>query len=126
MLVGRGRGVGLDVGRQLDRALEVPVLDLHLLIGPARGRTAPLPGDEQRASARHDLDRLGRDAGDLDVDAQLRGILRPVDVDRRPEAAAVPHEPRNLPEVGEQLLDLALQPVDVARHRRKRTQGRTL
>ena len=54
------------------------------------------------------------DAGELDDDRQLGGLVGAEAVDLRAEAAAQAREARHLPEVGEQLLDLAREAVDVA------------
>ena len=57
----------------------------------------------------------GSTPGQLDHDRELVRVVGVVAVDVRAEAAAQPGEARHLPEVGEELLDLLVQLVDVAR-----------
>ena len=81
--------------------------------------TTSAPGDGD------DLDVLDVDAGELDDDRQLGGLVGAEAVDLRAEAVAQAREARHLPELGEELLDLAREAVDVAvaRPRPERTPG---
>ena len=54
------------------------------------------------------------DSRQLDDDRQLARVFGLEAVDGRPEAVPRPREAGHLPEVGEELLDLLLQAVDVA------------
>src|SRR5579864_6674873 len=104
---------------QLDAALEGAVLDLHGLITRAGDdRTRPVPGDRERLSGGCDLDRVGIDAGELDDDVEGGRVVRAEAVALRSEGAAEPGEAGHLPEVGEVLLDLAAEVVEVASMRR--------
>jgi hypothetical protein len=77
-----------------------------------------LPLDGERPLGNRDLDRLRVDAGELDDDDELIRVFRDEAVDRGPEPVSQAGEAGHLPEVGEELLDLPLQAVDVApRHR---------
>ncbi len=108
MLVAGDRALDLDVLGQPDLALEGAVLDLHLLVdATVRAVAAPLAGNEQRPLACDDGERLRVDAGQLDHDDELVRLVGVVAVDVRPETPAEPGEPRDLPEIGEELLDLA-------------------
>lgn len=109
------RGFGVDVLFQRDPALEAAVLDLRLLVDLSRyARACTIAGDRQRALLDRELERIAIDAGDLDDDDELGRVLRDEAVDRGPESVPDPGEAGYLPEVGEQLLDLSLQAVDVA------------
>ena len=127
-LVRRGRRCGGDVVAERDQALEVPVLDLRLLVDlPADARAGAVAGDHQRLLVDHDLDRLGLDARELDQQIQLVRVVRDVAVDGRPEAVPQTGEAGNLPEVGEELFDLPLQAIDVsARHIAQTTRHRRI
>src|SRR6185503_5305278 len=112
-------GGRVDVLAERDPPLEVPVFDLGLLVHLAGdARTGAAPGDGECALLDRELDRVGIDAGQLDDDDELGWILREEAVDGGTESAADSGEPRHLPEVGEELLDLPLQAVDVARGHR--------
>src|SRR4030095_14283143 len=70
--------------------------------------------DDERARRRGDVHLVGLHAGELDDDRDARrggGVVR---VDSGPEARARGRQTRGAPEVREELLDLALEPVDVA------------
>src|SRR5581483_1245452 len=97
------------------RALELPVLDLHLLVDPAvHLRTRPLARDHERSLVEDHMHGGGIDARELDEHGELVRVVGVVAIDVRPEAAPLAEEARHLPELGEELLDLFLQPVDVS------------
>jgi hypothetical protein len=60
-----------------------------------------------------DLDLAGIDPRELDDDGDRGRVLREVDIDSRAKARPLRDEPRNLAEIGKELLHLALEPVDV-------------
>ena len=101
-----------------DAALEAAVLDLGLLVDlPADARPRSLARDRQRPVVHSELDRVRLDAGELDDDDQLMGLVGDEAVDGGPEAAAGSREPGHLPEVGEKLLHFAANAIDrVTRH----------
>jgi len=94
--------------------LERAVLDLHLLVDATRQlRPRALARDHEHALADHDAHALRRYARQFDDHRQGVRIVGVEAVEVRAEAAAEPREPRHLPEVREELLDLLLQLVDV-------------
>ena len=106
-LVGRGRLLRIDVHGQRHLTLKRAVLDLELLVLPAILGSLALTGDEERLRRRDHLHLTRVDSGELDDDGEGGRALGPVDVDLRPIAAAHPsREGKNLPEIGEELLDL--------------------
>src|SRR5262249_35342359 len=107
--------LGIDVLRQRDLPLERPVLDLHLLVVPAVLGPPALTRDQQRLRRRDQLNVLGVDARQLDLDGQGRRVVAAVDVDLPPVAAApAARERKDLPEIGEELLDLLRSVLEVA------------
>src|SRR5439155_8773511 len=123
----RGRACRVDLAAEVEPPLERAVLDLHRLVARARDRrTLPDAGDQERSAGRDDLDPFGLDAGQLDDDVQRGRVVRRVAVALRPEAATDAGEARHLPEVGEELLDLPLEIVEVPlapAHRLPRTRS---
>ena len=113
--VGRRGAARIDVERERHLALERSVLDLAAvpdLVGRAGSR--PFAGNDEPTFVEHDPDRVGVGAGDLDDDGELGRVIGANDVDLRPvHEPGARGEPRHLPEVGEELLELG-QPVDVA------------
>jgi hypothetical protein len=71
-----------------------------------------VPGDYEDAVDDGELDLGGIHAGQLDDDVHSRRVLRPVGVDPWAEAGALGRY-AVVAEVGEELLHLGLQPVDV-------------
>jgi len=118
VLEARLGSLGVDVLDQPHLALEGAVLDLDLLVdAPGHLRAEPLARDHEQPLAGDDAHGLRVDTGQLHDHRQGVGLVRVEAVDVRPEPASGCRKPRHLPEVGEQLLDLLLQPVDVpARH----------
>ena len=116
MLETSGRTFRLDVLGELHLPLERAVLDLHLLVDASRSlRPRPLTCDDEQPLARDDAHALRVDAGQFDDHGQSVRIVGVKAVDVRSEAEAVTRsrETRDVPQVGEQLLDLRLQLVDV-------------
>src|SRR5207247_6493254 len=114
-----------DVLAQHELAPERAVVELHLLVDAAvAGRPPPLAGDEQGLRGRDDLHLARVHPWELDEDGDLRRLPGAVAVDLRPESTAG-GEARDLPQLGEEVVDLAAQPVDVAaaRHGSQRTAG---
>src|SRR4051812_12427949 len=114
----------VDVLREAHLPLEGAVLDLHLLIdAPRDRRPRALSPDREHPLAGDDLHRPRVDAGELDHDGERVRLVGVEAVDVRPEPVAeARRETGDLPQVGEQLLDLLLQLVDVApRHDANRT-----
>ena len=113
-LVRRGRAVGVDVLPELDAPLERAVLDLHLLVPRSgsigRSRTPETVND--RPATRTSMD-VGIGAGQLEHDVECGRVVGAEAVALRPVAAAHSGEARHLPHVREQLLDLALEVVEV-------------
>jgi len=114
-LVGRCGAARVDVDRERHLTLERPVLDLAAVPDlVVRARSWPFAGEHEPASVQHDPDRVRVGTGDLDDDGELGRVLRANDVDLRPvHEPGARGEPRHLPEVGKELLELG-QPVDVA------------
>jgi hypothetical protein len=77
-------------------------------------RALPRAGDRHRALGNGDLDVLRVDAGQLDDDRDGVGALGAEAVHVRPEAMAATDEPWHLPEVGEELVELLLDPIGVS------------
>ena len=96
-------------------ALEPAVLDLGLLVDlPRHPRSRRLPEIVRaRCSTASSIEPRVHPC-QLDDDDELRGVVGGEAVDGRPEAVPGPREAGHLPEVGEELLDLPLQAVDVA------------
>jgi hypothetical protein len=83
-----------------------------LVVAPVARTARPPARDREDAVDDRDVD-LGRvDAGELDDDVDRGGIVRPVGVDARAEAAPLRRQPV-LAEVREELLHLGLEPVGV-------------
>src|SRR3954447_1888907 len=104
-------GVGLVVPRHL--TLKRAVLDFHLTVVPARLGSAPLTREDEPVRPGDQVDRLRIDPGQLGDDDH--GVVGSIAVDLRPEAA--PHAARereDLPEVGEELLDLLGRVLEIA------------
>src|SRR5436189_1513354 len=115
VLVRGGDALRVDLALELDAALEGAVVDLHGEITRTRARRTLAPArDDERAPRRHDLDRRRVDAGQLDDDVHGRRFVRPIAVAGRAEPAAEAGVARHLPEIREELLDLALELVEVA------------
>ena len=115
-LVARGRARDVDVVGERDLALEGAVVELHLLV-VAAGRAWPAALAARRRARRGEATiskSSAVDARELDDDRQLGGLVGAVAVDLRAEALAQAREARDLPELGEELLDLAREAVDVA------------
>jgi hypothetical protein len=72
-----------------------------------------MPGDDEDAVDDRELDPGGIHARQLDDDVHGRRVLRPVCVDPWPEAGALGRH-AVVAEVGEELLHLGLQPVEVS------------
>src|SRR4051794_35596524 len=97
----------VDVLGESNFPLERAVLDLHLLVHPSvRLRPHALALHEQGALGGHHRHALRVDTRQLDHDRERVRIVGVVAVDVGAEAAPRPREPRHLPQVGEQLLDL--------------------
>ena len=106
-VVGRGRLVGIDGLRQRDLPPERPVVDLHLLVVAAVLRAVSLTDDEERLRRCDQLDVSWIDARKLDEHDERRRLLATEHVDLWPIGAAqAARERKDLPEVGEELLDL--------------------
>src|ERR1041385_4536851 len=112
-LVARCGGRGVDGLGKGDSPLERSVLDLHLLIAATPFRAAAFACNDEDAVGCDHLARRRVDSGQVDEDVQRRRIVAADAVDVRPEAAAGEDEPRHLPEVVDELVDLVVQPVDV-------------
>src|SRR5207253_5150673 len=85
----------------------------HLLVMAAILRPAPVTRDHERSRPGDEMDRIRVDPRQLGDDDDL--FLGPVAVDLRTEAAAEPaREREDLPEVGEELLDLLGGVLEVA------------
>src|SRR5581483_602474 len=97
--------------RKLDLALEGAEVDLHVEVAAATG-AATLARDDERLVVGVEIDVVRVDARQLDDHLELVRVFGPHDVELRPEAAAEAGEARNLPELVDELLHLALQPVD--------------
>src|SRR5581483_11837355 len=80
----------------------------------AGDRAAALAADDDLALGDRDLDVLRVDAGEIDHERHGGRVVGAVVVDVGAEAAAQTGEAGHLPHVGEELLEFALQPVDVA------------
>src|SRR5207244_3836468 len=77
-------------------------------------RPPPFAGHDERRAPGDDADPLRVDAGKLHDDRQL-GWVGPLEaVDLGPVAALRAREAGHLPEIGEELLDLLLQAIDVS------------
>ncbi len=107
--------VGGDVGAELDRAPERPVLDLDLLVDAALGlvQRAPAAGDDQLASADLQVDLADVDPGQLGGDDRPRRIADVGDVDARREAGAAMGRERAVEDAAEQLVHLAAHALEV-------------
>src|SRR2546423_1290841 len=81
-------------------------------VGPVRGRA--VPGAAGQALADDGVEGAGMAAGQLDRDGRLVRLVGVKGVDVRPKATARAGEARHLPQVGEELLDLLVQLVDVS------------
>ena len=105
---------GSTSSSETDVPLERPVLDLDLLVDAPRDlRAFSLACDHEEPLARDDADRLRVHAGELHDHRQRVRLVGVEAVDVRAKAVAEAGEPRHLPEIREQLLDLLLQLVDV-------------
>src|SRR4029079_9915592 len=106
---------GVDVLGERHAALERAVLDLHLPVRDAAPVRRPRADAAERDRALRDLDRdlLGLDAGEVDEDRHRRRVVRTDAVDPRTQAPPEPGEARNLPQIGEELLELLVHPIDV-------------
>ena len=111
-LLGAARAGVAFVRGWLDPPLERPVLDLHVEVAAAGGPRADAR-DDQRPVVGKDPQALGIDSRQLDDDPELGRFLGADDVDLRPKAAPQTREARHLPELVDELLDLALQLVEL-------------
>src|SRR5207253_3698251 len=91
-------------------ALEGAVLDLQQVVGePAVGvRALALTGDEEGALVDDDVHVRRVDPGQIDGHAQLGRLLGAHEVDVRPEPSARRGEPRPVPELREDVLELGM------------------
>src|SRR6266536_671404 len=118
-LVRRVRVRRVDLDRQLEPPLKGAVFDFQGLVARAGQRRAlSRAGDRQGAAGRDDLDRRGVDSRQLDEDVERGRVVHEVAVALGPEPPVHSGEPRHLPEVGEEFLDLSPQIVDVSLARR--------
>jgi hypothetical protein len=108
------RIVGVEVVAQRDAPLKGAVVDLDVLVAAALDRrAAPVPGDDEDTVDDGELDLGGVHTGQLDDDVDGGRVLRPVGIDPRPEAGALGRDAM-MAEVGEELLHLGLEPVEVS------------
>ena len=102
----------IDLLGELDPPLEGAVFDLHVEEAAApRGR--PRASDDESLVVGEDPQGLGVDAGKFDHHPVLGRVVGSDHVDLRPEPAAQAREARDLPELVDQLLDLALQAIEM-------------
>ena len=88
------------------------MLDLHVEVTAViPGR--PRAGDDERLVVGEDPQGLRVGSGELDHHSELRRVVGAHNVHLRPESAAEPREARYLPELVDELLDLALQTVEL-------------
>jgi hypothetical protein len=105
----------IHVLAELDPAFECSVFDLDCQIPrPVDLWALSDAGDDQHSVRRDDLDGVRIDPGQLDDHVERRRVVRAEAVALRAKAAPEAGEPRDLPEIREELLDLALEVVDVA------------
>ena len=116
MLEARARARRVDVLGEPDLPLERAVLDLHLLVDAARDLRALAARRVIRStrSPATTLTLCGSTPGSSTTTVSCVRVVGVEAVDVRPEAVPDAREARHLPEVGEELLDLLLQLVDVA------------
>src|SRR5438128_2896546 len=102
----------IDLLGELNPPLERSMLDLHVEEAAAPGGRARA-GDDERLVVGEDPQGLRVDAGELDHHSVLGRVIGANDVHLRPESAAQAGEAGDLPELVDQLLDLALQAVEL-------------
>lgn len=112
VLVARGRPRRVDVLGEAHPAAERAEVDLHLLVD-ALGyvQTLALTCDDQHPFGGDDVEGRRVDARQLDDDRERVRLVGVEAVDVRAEAVAQACEAGHLPELGEELFDLLVQPV---------------
>jgi hypothetical protein len=108
LLVARARGGRVDRLVELDTALKGAVLDLELLVAAADRRAATLAGNDEHAVGYDDLDLRRVDPRQLDHDVQRGRVLTAHAIRLRAEPAAPTREAWEVPEVVDELSDLAV------------------
>ena len=116
VLVGRVRGVGVDLRAERDDAPERSALDLELLVDAVVGGRAlrlAIAREDQLAAADLQLHGVGVDPGEVGAHDRARRVARVVDVDGGREAAAPARRKAAVEHVAEQLVHLSPHPLEV-------------